>query len=133
MRVLILFCALLGLRGFGIAYATLSALEQYRSLGVAGAPLPRVGLYALWGLLFIRLAWGLRQRQRWAYRGFPWALAGQLSFDLIWLAVYAQADFDRERIPFQGVTSAVIMGLALWWWSRLRRYFGVQYDELTRT
>lgn len=118
LRLCIAVCLLLGIRGIGTAWAVLATLEQYRTLEVAGPWPLRVILYGAWGIWFFRLAWGLWRRQRWFYHAMLPSLAIFAIVDVSWFALFAQATFDKRRLPFVIVTSALGVGLA--WWLKLR-------------
>lgn len=116
-----------------MAWAVLAQLPQYQAWDAAGAWWLRVGLNSAWGLAFLVLAWGLWRRRCWAWRGLPWVIIpyGLLSF--LWFAVYAQAAYDRARIPSVGVTSMLGVGLTLWLRTRLHRVLcGVEINDNTR-
>lgn len=121
LRVCIAICLLLGIRGVGIAWVVLTNLAQYRELNVAGAWPLRVVLYSAWGIWFLWLAWGLQWRHRGAYRALLPSLAVFTTFDVAWFALFAQATYDKRRLPFVVVTSILFMGLA--WWLRIRSQF----------
>ncbi|MBZ0308900.1 MAG: hypothetical protein K8I82_22725 [Anaerolineae bacterium] len=111
-------CLLLGIRGIGTAWTVLATLEQYQTLDTAGPWMLRVVFYGAWGLWFLSLAWGLWRRQRWFYQVMFPSLVIFAIFDVSWFALFAQATFDKRRLPFVIVTSTLGMGLA--WWLKLR-------------
>lgn len=124
LRLVVVICLGLALRAMGIAWVTLSDLERYRQLEAAGLPVLRIGINGLLGIVLISTTWGLYRKRSWAFRYFWGIIAASLAVQWLWLAVYAQADFDRGRLAFSAVTSLLLLGL-LWWlrW-RLRKIFG---------
>jgi hypothetical protein len=132
LRGLIGICVWFGIRGLGIAWTTLDELERYRSLNAAGSPVLRIGINGLAGMVLLVVAWGLWQRRRWAYQVVVPVLAGVMLFNGIWLAVYAQTDFDQKRIAFVAVTSTLLMGFITWLHWRVRKIFGENHDEQSR-
>lgn len=123
LRLCIGVSLLLGIRGLGIAWTVLANLEQYRALDVAGPWSLRVVLYGAWGFWFLQLAWGLWRHHRWAYRAWFPGIVFFVIFDVGWFAIFARATFDRRRLPFVIVTSAIGVGLAWWLQFRIKPLF----------
>jgi hypothetical protein len=73
------------------------------------------------GACFFALASKLYRRNRRAWRALPVLVIGHALFAYFWLAIYAQARFDRGRLDFAAVTSALGVGFVLWLWLRLRK------------
>lgn len=106
----------LGLRALGVAFVTLRDLNLYREVEAAGPPALRIGVHAVFGVFLIGLVW--QQRAKPAMMGI-WAY---LAWNLMWLALFAQSDFDQGRWPFWGVTFVVGTGFVMgWWWYRQTR------------
>lgn len=126
LRLCTALCLLLAIRGIGIAWTVLVNLEQYRALDVAGPWPLRVTLYGAWGVWFFQLSWGLWHRWGWAYYSMLPSLAAFAIFDVGWFALFAQAAFDRHRLPFVIVTSILGVGLAWWLKLRIRSQFEVE-------
>jgi hypothetical protein len=124
LRLLIAVCVYAGVRGLGTAWLTLRDFELYRNLEAAGSPLLRIGCNALFGIALLTIAWGLYQRRKWAFKTFLPVLGSYAIFNFIWLATYAQADYDQGRKLFSLVTSILGMGFILWLRMRLRKLFG---------
>ena len=123
LRALILVCLYLGMRGLGIAWTTLSQLELYRASEAAGPPIPRIAINAVLGACFVALVFKLYRRNRRAWRALPTLVIFHALFAYIWLATYAQTQFDRGRLDFAAVTSSLGVGFVLWLWFRLRKKF----------
>ena len=124
LRILIAICLLLGIRGIGVAWTVLTKLDLYRAVHAAGPWWLRVILNAIWGIIFIMLAWGLWRRRWWAYRAFLPALFTYAIFAFFWLALFVQAVYDRQRLASVAVTSAIGLCFALWLTTRVHRFFG---------
>ena len=124
LRLLMGLCLLLSIRNLGAAWTILANLGLYREVGAAGIWWLYVPISAGWGMIFLWLAWGLRQRQERAYRALLplYALYVMLSFG--WYAIFARATYDRGRIAFVGVTSILGLGLTIWFRTRIRNLFG---------
>jgi len=99
--------------------------DAYRALGVSYPPLLRAALALIWAGVFGALALGLARRRRWARRWFLAALSNYAAFGVLWLMIYARADFDQGRVAFQAALSALLVALAAWvmHWRRIRRAF----------
>jgi hypothetical protein len=121
LRALIVICLYLGVRGLGIAWTTLSQLEMYRASQTAGPPMLRITINAALGASFCALAIKLYRRNQRALHTLPALVMIHALFAFFWLANYAQASFDRGRLGFAAVTSALGVGFVLWLWLRLRK------------
>lgn len=123
-RFAIALCLGWGVRSLGVALTTLLELEQYQALGAAGLPTLRIGIHAMFGLGWWRIAWQLKQKQPQAAHALLLFGGLYLAFQMAWLTAFAQAEYDRARLGFVGVTSALSVGL-LWWLSwHLQQLFG---------
>ncbi|NWG17961.1 MAG: hypothetical protein HXY41_15155 [Chloroflexi bacterium] len=95
-----------------LALAVLLAIFQAgaagRALGVSEAARVPVSLPsalafaggAVWALVWVLVALALWRRQARACRYAAWAGVGFAFYSLGRLAVFAQADYDRQRLPF---------------------------------
>jgi hypothetical protein len=128
LRFTIGICLFLAIRGLGIAWVTLDQLALYRQLEAAGSPILRSGINASFGIALLIVAWGLYRQRAWAIQQFWGIIAAYLAFSWVWLAIYAQADFDRGRLAFSSVTSGVLVGLLWWLRLRLRKIFGENHE-----
>ena len=64
----------------------------------------------IWGALFAWASLALAQRRRRAVLVFAWLVIGFSLYSLGRVAAFAQADYDRQRLPFLiGITAAVII------------------------
>ena len=54
----------------------------------------------LWALIFTFIAFTLLQRKRHALRIALWGLMGFALYSVARLALFAQAEYDRQRLPF---------------------------------
>jgi hypothetical protein len=126
-RIALLVTLFLALRHLGIAWATLENLALYRQLQASGPPAFRIGLNALIGGALLVTFWGLYCKELWAFRRFWGIITASLIFQWVWLAWFAQADFDRGRLAFSAVTSLLLAGFVWWLHWRLRKNFGDYY------
>ena len=122
LRLLVLVCLLIGIRESGIAWMTLTRLNLYQDTGAVGASAVRIVVNAGFGIAFLAIAPGLWWRRRWAYRALPPLVVMLAVFNFLWLASYTQADYDRKRLAFSGVTSVLGVGFIVWLWHRLRTF-----------
>ncbi len=99
--------------------------DHWRALGVSYPPLLRAGLALAWGVLFAALAWGLVRRRPWARRWILLIVSNYGVFGVLWLIGFAASDFGRERVAFQAVLTAGLIGLLAWMlrWRRVRSAF----------
>jgi hypothetical protein len=112
-------------------YNLLLALDQalhagdYRDLGVSYPPLLRAVLALGWGITFGAFGAGLLRRRQWARRWILILVSNYGAFGVLWLVVYAESDFSRDRIAFQAVLTAGLVGLVagVTRWRRVRRAF----------
>lgn len=101
------------------ALAALLALFQFGAAlrGTAADPavptslLPGLELAAgiIWGTLFGLASLGLARRRRRGALIFAWLMIGFSLYSLGRLAVFAQADYDRQRLPFLAAITAVFI------------------------
>lgn len=100
---------------------------HYRALGVSYPPLLRAALALGWAALLLALGVGLARRQRWARRWLVLALSNYGAFGVLWTIGFARADFARQRIVFQIVLAALLVGAVAWVmrWRRVRAAFEV--------
>jgi hypothetical protein len=98
---------------------------EYRALGVSYPPLLRSALALAWGIGFAAVGIGLARRQAWARRGLLVLVSNYGAFGVLWLVVYAQSDFSRDRLPFQLAVTAALIAAVAWItrWQRVRRAF----------
>lgn len=108
-----------------LAWDHVQRADEYRALGVSYPPLLRAGLALIWAIALGALALGLVQRRRWARRWILVVLSNYGAFGVLWLMIYARSDFDRGRIAFQAVLTALLVALVAWImrWPRIRRAF----------
>lgn len=104
-----------------IALALLLVLFQtgavWRALTVpadlaALVSLPRafeVAAGTTWALAFALVAWTLLRRHPRGCVFLAWAIIGFTLYSLGRLAVFARADYDRQRLPFLVVATIVVM------------------------
>jgi cytochrome bd-type quinol oxidase subunit 2 len=119
LRLSVLVCFLLAIRGLGSAWTIIDTLEQYRTLA-AGNWLIRVLIQAGFGVGFLVVGMGLWRRRRWAYHVWLPLLIAYTIIDVLWFVLYAQAEFDRQRLPFVLVTSFLGVCLLGWLTRRMR-------------
>lgn len=101
------------------ALAALLALLQFGAAlrGIAADPavptslLPGLEFAAgtIWGALFGLASLELVRRRRRAVRVFAWLVIGFSLYSLGRLVVFAQADYDRQRLPFLVAITAVFI------------------------
>jgi len=68
----------------------------------------------VWIGMFALLLFGLLRKSRRAYAAAAPLISLYAAFGLLWLVVFAQADYDRRRVGFQALLSLVLL-LPLWW------------------
>ncbi len=79
----------------------------------------RAGTSLLWAIGFAALAVGLLRRSAFGLKWFAPLLTVYGGWEVLWLAVFARADFDRGRIGFQLALTGLV--LAVIWALRLRQ------------
>lgn len=72
-----------------------------------------LSVWAVWGVLFAKLTWGIWRRRRWAIRSLWYILAGYAMFAVGWLRLYATSPYDRQRLPF--IVGSTILVLFVDW------------------
>ncbi|MHB8624838.1 MAG: hypothetical protein ACYDBJ_00630 [Aggregatilineales bacterium] len=97
------------------ALQTLNDLPVQTSLGVSYPPLLRGVTAAIWAALFVWLTFGIFRHSALALRLFAPTITAYSVFALLWLVVFARADFDRGRTAFQFVLTLIIL-TPIWWW-----------------
>lgn len=105
---LIIIVALLGL--YQIIFAS-RVLQQAHIL--TGHPIPiaiQVGLAVGWALAFFVAAVGLVRGKWLALRYSGWLMVAFFAYNLLRIALFAQADYDRSRLPFLiGLTLLILV------------------------
>lgn len=66
----------------------------------SSAVILQVGSAVIWAIVFIACFIGLWQQQRWAWRYSPLMLMAFVMFRVMRYTVFAQADYDRQRLLF---------------------------------
>jgi hypothetical protein len=104
---------------------------DYRALGVSYPPLLRAGLALIWSAVLLATGAGLWNRHPWARRWLVVVLSNYGAFGVLWMIVFARADFARGRIAFQAVVTALLVGLVAWImrWGRIRAAFNVTSSQ----
>lgn len=107
-RRLILITACLTLFQLG---AVLRALQVPANLTAQiSLPLPlEIVASGFWALVFALLTLNLIRLKAYAQRSTPWAIIGFIAYSAIRLLIFAQADYDRQRLPFLFISSAIIL------------------------
>jgi hypothetical protein len=108
-----------------LAFDHLSHADVYRDLGVSYPPLLRAGLALGWGAALLGIGGGLARRRRWARRWILIVLSNYSAFNVLWMIVYTESGYSRERVPFVAITLAGLVLVAAWImrWRRVRRAF----------
>lgn len=116
-----------------LAWEHLARAGDYRALGVSYPPLLRAGFALAWAAALGWLALGLARRRRWARRWSLVILSNYGAFGVLWLVIYARSDYDRGRIGFQAILTALLLALLAWSlrWRRIRRAFERPPGELS--
>jgi predicted outer membrane lipoprotein len=86
----------------------------YRDLDVSYPPLLRAACALIWGIAFTGIGIRLARRQRWARRAGLILACNYGVFNVLWLSVYAESDYSRDRIAFQAALTASLIGIAAW-------------------
>lgn len=104
--------AFLGL--YQIIFA-LRVLQQNGTLSITGRVPPAIeaSISLIWGVVFAILVLGLLQRRLWARRWVSWLIVGFISYKAIYIVLFAQADYDRGRVPFLLVMTGIILIIPL--------------------
>ena len=76
-------------------------------------PAIEAGISLIWGVVFVILVLGLLQRRLWAGRWVSWLIVGFISYKAIYIVLFAQADYDRGRVPFLLVMTSLILIIPL--------------------
>lgn len=62
-----------------------------------------------WAVIFVLAAWTLLRRHPRGAVFLAWAIIGFLIYSLGRLAVFARADYDRQRLPFLVLATIIVM------------------------
>lgn len=94
---------------------SLRVLQQHGTLGITSSvpPALEAGISLIWGVVFVILVLGLLQRRLWAGRWVSWLIVGFISYKVAYIVLFAQADYDRGRVPFLLVTTSLILIIPL--------------------
>jgi hypothetical protein len=111
-----------------LTLAVVHAVGVARALQSAPVPADQVSLLpalefiaaALWALLFALVALRLWRRLPGARRLFGWAGIGWIVYSVARLALFARADYDRQRLPFLILAAIVACALTAWFTLRDR-------------
>lgn len=117
-----LIIALIGVYNVFLALDNVRYAGHYRDLGVSYPPLLRALVALLWGAALLTVASGLVRRRRWARRWTFFVVCNYGACGVLWLVVFARADFARDRLPFHTALTVVLVALAGWVlrWRRIR-------------
>lgn len=110
---LVIAANLIGLAG-AVADAPL-----YRLVSLPFSPVVNVASAGGWTLVFAVVLVGLLARRSWAFAWVSPLLTLYGVTGLVFMAVFARADYDRERIGAQAALTVLL--LAPVWWTALRR------------
>jgi hypothetical protein len=126
-----LIVILIGVCNLLLALDEVRHAGEYRDLGVSYPPLLRAAFALAWGMAFAAFGIGLARRQLWARRWLLVLVSNYGGFSVLWLVVYAKSDFSRDRIAFQVVVAAGLVGVVAWItrWRRVRRAFEVEHNK----
>jgi len=94
---------------------SLRVLQQHGTLDITSRVPPAIeaGISLIWGVVFVILVLGLLQRRLWAGRWVSWLIVGFISYKAIYIVLFAQADYDRGRVPFLLVVTSLILIIPL--------------------
>lgn len=103
--------ALMGLMVLYHGAAVVSALgiSVERGLPVSVLPLFEAAAHTLWALGFAAITLALVKKRPNALRYCGWMLLGFMLYGLIHRAVFARADYDRQRLPFLIAVFVIIL------------------------
>ena len=108
-RLLIVILAVLTLLNAVAVLQLLRSFSIQLAPAVAYPPLARILYNSFWTLLFLWLIFRLLRRPRAAIRSAPPLLTLYGIANVIWLALFARADYDRNRIAFQIVFTGLLL------------------------
>jgi hypothetical protein len=110
-RRLILLTACLALFQLRAAAHTLQIPADLA--GQISLPLPlEFVASAFWALLFALCTLKLIRLEGDAQRRIFWAIIGFITYSAVRLLLFAQADYDRQRLPFLFITNAMLITVA---------------------
>lgn len=109
----ILFLAILSL------YQIFFAFRVFNDNGLYGnslslPPIVQAGLAVLWAILFLVALLGLVRGQSYAVGYSAWLMISFIVYSLLRIVFFAQADYDRQRIPFLVVGTILILIIPAW-------------------
>ena len=93
----------------------LRVLQQQETLSLTSSvpPVVDAGISLIWGIVFAIIMLGLLRRRLWAGRWVRWLALGFVIYKTTYIAIFAQADYDRGRVPFLLVSTALILIIPL--------------------
>lgn len=97
------------------AVQTLNELPAQSALNLPYSPLFRAGIAALWTIIFLALTIGFFRRSALAVNWFAPIITAYCVWSLLWLLVFARADYDRGRAAFQLAITLIVLA-PIWWW-----------------
>ena len=106
------------------AIQTLNDLSAQTALGLSYPPLLRAGIAMLWTILFSGVTVGFFRQSALARRLFAPAITAYCLWSLLWLVVFARADYDRGRSMFQLAITLIVLTLIWGWHVRVPRRTG---------
>ncbi len=92
--------------------------DTYRALGLSYSPWLRALFATGWSAMFGAFSVGLFRRRAWARRWLVILVSNYGAFSVLWLIVYAQADFARDQIPFRAAVAVSAAALTAWFMRR---------------
>lgn len=100
-------------------YQGLAAINGLQQPGVLGIDLGQVGLLqvvtgVVWAVLFLTAAYRLFSHARRARQFFYVLLIAFVVYSLLRLILFAEADYDRQRLPFLILLTAFVCSIPLW-------------------
>lgn len=102
---------LIALMGLMVLYhgAAVVSISAERELPVSVLPLFEAAAHTLWALGFAAITLALVKRRPNALRYCGWMLLGFMLYGLLHLAIFARADYDRQRLPFLIAVFVIIL------------------------
>lgn len=98
---------------------TANSASQYGLAEVPFSPTLKIALSMFWIVTFALLARDLWRGRRWAFRWAAILLTAYGAINLLWFAVFTQADYARGRLPFLALAMMVLLSPV--WWVAIRR------------
>jgi len=110
---LVSFIAILGL------YQIFFAIRVFNDSGLYGnslslSPMLQIGLASVWTILFLTALLGLVRSQDHAVGYSAWLILSFIVYGLLRTSLFAQADYDRQRIPFLVMGTVLILIVPVW-------------------